>query len=236
MIAFGASDMTKAYLGGTEVSKMYLGDELVFGGSSPTPVLPYDAQVEYLHTDGNCWIYTDIYLYNHTIIAEFQQLSYINNNCLFGAIESSNGAKWVHLTYYSNKLYYGVGETQERNVSIPQGFNTNWHEYSIDTRGIFKIDGNTMVSISNVPRLFSSRKLVVFGRSTASAGAIQTNSLSGNTSCRKFQVVNNNNGEIIIDLIPVRVGQVGYMYDKISGTLFGNSGTGSFTYGNDVTT
>jgi len=37
-----------------------------------------------------------------------------------------------------------------------------------------------------------------------------------------------------MDLIPVRVGQVGYMYDKISNKLFGNSGTGSFILGPDL--
>lgn len=35
------------------------------------------------------------------------------------------------------------------------------------------------------------------------------------------------------DFIPVRKGQVGYMYDKVSGELFGNSGTGDFVLGND---
>lgn len=43
------------------------------------------------------------------------------------------------------------------------------------------------------------------------------------------------NGVITFDAIPVRVGQVGYMYDKVSQTLFGNAGTGSFTLGPDVT-
>lgn len=42
------------------------------------------------------------------------------------------------------------------------------------------------------------------------------------------------NGVITFDAIPVRVAQVGYMYDKISGNLFGNDGTGSFVLGNDV--
>lgn len=41
------------------------------------------------------------------------------------------------------------------------------------------------------------------------------------------------NGVISLDLIPVRVGNVGYMYDKVSGQLFGNSGTGSFILGPD---
>ena len=36
------------------------------------------------------------------------------------------------------------------------------------------------------------------------------------------------------DMIPVRVGTVGYMYDKVSGQLFGNSGTGAFLYGLDI--
>lgn len=42
-----------------------------------------------------------------------------------------------------------------------------------------------------------------------------------------------NGGALVRDFIPVRVGQVGYMYDKVSGELFGNSGSGSFTLGND---
>lgn len=42
MIAFGASDMTKAYVGSTEVSKAYLGDELVWGGESVPSVTTYN--------------------------------------------------------------------------------------------------------------------------------------------------------------------------------------------------
>ena len=37
-----------------------------------------------------------------------------------------------------------------------------------------------------------------------------------------------------MDLVPVRIGSTGYMYDKVSGNLFGNSGTGSFILGPDV--
>lgn len=44
------------------------------------------------------------------------------------------------------------------------------------------------------------------------------------------------NGDVLVrDFIPVRVGQVGYMFDMVSRQLFGNIGTGSFTIGNDVT-
>ena len=38
----------------------------------------------------------------------------------------------------------------------------------------------------------------------------------------------------VLDLIPVRKGNIGYMYDRVSGQLFGNQGTGAFIIGNDV--
>ena len=43
-------------------------------------------------------------------------------------------------------------------------------------------------------------------------------------------------GVSIFDFIPVRVGSIGYMYDRVSGQLFGNSGTGAFIIGPDKTT
>ena len=41
-------------------------------------------------------------------------------------------------------------------------------------------------------------------------------------------------GVEVIDFIPVRVGTVGYMYDRVSGQLFGNAGTGAFILGPDI--
>ena len=47
-----------------------------------------------------------------------------------------------------------------------------------------------------------------------------------------YQILKDN--VLVRDFIPVRNEGVGYLYDKVSGQLFGNAGTGSFTYGNDV--
>lgn len=41
-------------------------------------------------------------------------------------------------------------------------------------------------------------------------------------------------GHKVADFIPVRKGQVGYMYEKVSGQLFGNAGTGAFILGPDI--
>lgn len=42
-----------------------------------------------------------------------------------------------------------------------------------------------------------------------------------------------NNKIKLFDAIPVRIGTTGYLYDKVSGQLFGNAGTGAFTLGPD---
>ena len=39
---------------------------------------------------------------------------------------------------------------------------------------------------------------------------------------------------VIMNLVPVRVGSAGYLYDTVSGLLLGNSGTGQFNIGPDV--
>lgn len=43
-----------------------------------------------------------------------------------------------------------------------------------------------------------------------------------------------NSGTLVRDFIPVRVGQIGYMYDKVSGQLFKNIGSGNFILGPDI--
>ena len=41
-------------------------------------------------------------------------------------------------------------------------------------------------------------------------------------------------GERVLDLVPVRIDDVGYMYDRVSGRLFGNAGSGKFLLGPDI--
>lgn len=41
-------------------------------------------------------------------------------------------------------------------------------------------------------------------------------------------------GVLVRDFVPVRVGQTGYLFDRVSGQLFGNAGTGDFVLGPDT--
>ena len=67
---------------------------------------------------------------------------------------------------------------------------------------------------------------------------INTNSSTGFTQdtygymkIYAFKITNSNN-EVVMDLVPVRDGTTGYMYDKVSQSLMTNKGT--FLYGNDI--
>lgn len=56
----------------------------------------------------------------------------------------------------------------------------------------------------------------------------------GEKSTGRLFGVKIHDNSISADLIPVRVGTTGYMYDKISGQLLGNAGTGEFILGPDI--
>lgn len=57
---------------------------------------------------------------------------------------------------------------------------------------------------------------------------------TGAYPCRIYDLQFMIDDELCLDLIPVRIGLEGYMYDRVSGTILANSGTGSFIIGPDL--
>ena len=55
----------------------------------------------------------------------------------------------------------------------------------------------------------------------------------GDDKLKIYKCTIKENDVLIHDFIPVRVGNTGYMYDKVSRALFGNCGTGDFVLGPD---
>lgn len=225
MIAFGASDMTKAYVGSTEVSKAYLGDELVWGGSSPA--LPYDAEVEYLQSSGTQYInlpmsvakskYFEVDMYfrpiykNTQTIAVMSARPYAQFEATFYSYNSSTGK----ITYASrignvttSGAWNGIVGRENHFILSTEGKTNDKGTYTALSRPLtaaitgFKLFG----SYQN-----ASRYPIAFHKVKITAGTT-----------------------VLYDLVSVRKDGVGYMYDTISRELFGNGGTGSFTLGNDV--
>lgn len=224
MIAFGASDMTKAYIGSTEVSKAYLGDELVWGGESP--VLPYDSEVEYIQNTKSQCIITDYVPTgaNIKIQGKFTPISYTANYAPWFQAYTSESADAYRIIRGDNSnttVYYTCGSK----ASASGG-----HTINLNTTYVFEMTRNSL-TLNGTSRTFTpttgttnTGKLAIF--SPANKGSFTTGKLY------YFKVWNGNT--LIFDFIPVRVGTVGYLYDKVSGELFGNAGTGNFTLGADV--
>lgn len=223
MIALGNTDASKVYLGSEEISKIYLGSTQIWGGSSPTPVLPYDAEIEYLESDGSAYINTGIKgagnLQIKARLVNFFTTTYYgkwpfgarngSNNKMFGFYINGNNGNAV-FAYNSGATEYGVYSDYPSSCDVEIG------------NGVIKI-GNSSYNYT-AASFTSDYNLILFGLQN---GATTLPFVS------KIGPVYISNGTKTLDLIPVRVGQIGYMYDKVSGELFGNSGTGSFVLGND---
>lgn len=82
----------------------------------------------------------------------------------------------------------------------------------------FSVDGQVVMTATYTPDMEQDKTVVLFGRSVA----------------RLYNVELLRDGIKLRDYIPVRIGEVGYMYDKVSGELFSNAGSGSFILGPDI--
>lgn len=204
---------------------MYIGNQKyvpLINSNKVTPTIPdhYDAEIEYLQSTGTQWIDTGIGL-KGSMKAEYDfSFSPIpaNINVIFGSYEDNAQVPRFQF-YYQNGF---------KNV-------TNSTYCGTTGNGITE-SGNAIsgkiysaVTITKSPQV-SNRSIWIFARNNDIVNYLPSSNLF--IYCWKLYCNNN----LIMDLIPVRVGQVGYMYDKVSGRLFGNKGTGEFILGPDINT
>lgn len=197
------------------------------GGSPPTPV-PYDAEVEYLESDGTAYIDTGIKsdgnLYIKTYLVDF----FVNANggkWPFGGRTSSRGDmfgmyinnndKYVYFAYQTNSGYTRCNKC----TSYPQSCIVEIGN------GVIKI-GETLHTYSSAT-FTSTQNLTLFGLNNGGSQLVWPT---------KMGATYLTNGTQTLDLLAVRKNGIGYMYDKISGQLIGNSASsGAFTIGPDKT-
>ena len=176
----------------------------------------YDAEIEYLSSTGTQWINTDVKAGTYTYY--YKGNLYNNTNAMpFGAGYSIFGL-WAggvigmrYGTKYYNASQSGISylKSQTNEITITSSY--------IDVNGTRTDFGGTYsINTNNVIYLFSDIN----------------GTYPFKSKIQKFKIINGE--DIILDLIPVRIGSVGYMYDKVSDRLFGNAGTGSFVLGPDV--
>lgn len=198
---------------------MMINRRRVYGGSKK---LPYDAEIEYLESSGNQYIDTGVVLdatMTVRVLYDFIQYGFVfgaRNNAAVNAVDRhysgvANEIGDQYVIRYGNEILYRLN-------TIPHGTNG----VVISPAGVV-LNGKT-VSVVTYGNAFFSGHCFLF---TINHGGSPYLGAYAFNRIRRFSIDN------IIDLIPVRVGQVGYMYDKVSKQLFGNSGTGDFILGPD---
>ena len=213
-------------------------------GIRPVKDEKYDSKIEYLSGDGHQYIDTnivpdsstgikvtlnpDIYNYtgeNDTYIVGLRDGSNSNTRWCLGKAGDANWGKAGVYYGYGNYAYFGVSQL-DNDRYYPYGttftlsLNFLNSKYAVNgERDSISLPSTMPFTATNVIRIFGSSG--VDANYTKYAGKI-------------YSVQISQGNQIVMDLIPVRVGNVGYMFDKISGNLYGNDGTGSFTLGPDV--
>ena len=187
--------------------------------------VPYDAEVEYLEADGTQYIRTGLFT-NYSTPLELETEVLWHNNTR------------AQVMGFNNRVYAGQTTSQKMqgasSVSLPSEV---WHVQGAKWTPPATAGG------AGTYEYYLGGSLVASGTYTTTASlecgvfvVIGTNGSPSNSYCkariRRFKVLVD--GVAARDFHPVRVGTTGYLFDRISGTLFGNAGTGTFGYGPDI--
>jgi len=184
--------------------------------------LPYDAEIEYLESTNERnvrqWINTGFIVKSQYVVECRVLLKSVSESgmifCAGWDIDPSRYAlNKITFYYYGNKHSYLTPKFEYNTIyDIQFGNNTiKWNNNSFNIR----YTGDTFTSVEPLALLGT------FMGSYLTLGRYY------------FLKLKDENGQLILDLIPVRVGTTGYLYDKVSGQLFGNAGTGEFILGPD---
>lgn len=180
-------------------------------------------RLEYIESTSNQYINTGFKLSSTDVIeTRFKNTASGGAGALYGIFKSGESS-----TLYANGTYYCYNSSNAK-VNTGISVDTNWHESVQDfTNGVLTIDG---VDTTYTPYTFTNTSNApLFARIYNSAVGYY---FVGRIAYWKVYRY----GELYMDLVPCidPNNEVG-MYDTIGGTFYGNSGSGVFTAGPEVT-
>ena len=193
--------------------------------------LPYDAEVEYLECAGTSSVfpYIDTGIVGSmdvTVSVRIWKSTKATNECAMGSWDRGNTRCWP-LYFNSNKYYLGMGQLSHAFTEVTSEV---WHDIALTKSGntfTYTADGAVVGQSSSTLTFASTRTLYI--------GAMNDTGNPFYYFCGRFAFVKIYvAGTLVRDYIPVRKGNAGYLYDRVSGALFGNAGTGDFVLGQDV--
>lgn len=183
-------------------------------------------KVEYLESTGTQWIDTGV---NAAVITKYVTDSMMLGAGAEGADNPPNLFMGVHR---SNKFYGEVGYITNFPPPSSVDNDSRRHIFMLLNTGVASEDGFWLDKTRLVPR---GTAAVAYKEFYLFACVLRTGSQAGYfLRQRKYSAQIYQGKSLVRDLIPVRVGSTGYMFDRVSLKLFGNSGTGAFVVGPDL--
>lgn len=212
------------------------GDQFLklYGDRKMVRTLPYDAEVEYLENADGCYIDFEVNVAGGDFFEISGVATYLNSPGGRKTLFSSNVSKVVDASFYaytSNRIIYAsfIGGDSRKG---------GWGG-TLNTKSRFVIStlGTTNNGVFNpLVRTITSFQILRFF--SGYAGISEFGSSNCPFRCHELKIVRNE--KTLYDCVPVRftnsLGQTeGAMYDRVSGQLFRNAGTGAFIIGPDKT-
>ena len=201
----------------------------LYGDRKMMKPLPYDAEVEYLESTGTQWIDTGKVLSSTGFAYDADILFKRIDNCqVFGGRTVADNSMADSLSLFIVSVRWRF-----------DNFGSSRFGPAVDTDtrySVSLVDGKTTVNgvevETPVPTGHSSGATVYIfaGHRPQASGGVEFQSSIRLYSLKFYQY-----GLLAADYRPVRVGDIGYLYDRASGQLFGNAGTGAFIIGPDKT-
>lgn len=194
----------------------------------------FDSKIEYIENIAGSYIDTGIKgSGGQRIECVFMPITKTTGwNCVYGA-RTTAGSKHDGIYIYSNTTSNNVGyvayNTTATNNLAAAFASLNVKHTFIQDKGLFTLDGNTVKSHTNATFTCDKATIYIFdGNNNGTRG-----NYKGFFRLYSFKIYNAS-GVLVRYFVPVRVGSVGYLYDNVSKSLFGNVGTDAFVCGPDV--
>lgn len=188
--------------------------------------LPYDAEIEYLETDGNAYIDTGLTISYYRAIAGKYYTP--NADRMKWGRWTSNYFGYVLVKWTGGNSYLRVNDGQ---YIFKGSKSIEMHEFLFDIGNAYVVFDGVRIDFpapSQLPIQESNNKEILF-KYWESGGVVDDYDTKRIYYAKYWE-----SSVLMRDFIPVRIGTTGYMYDKVSKQLFGNAGTGEFILGPDV--
>jgi len=199
--------------------------------------------VEYIQSDGSQWINTGFTPSNNNVRIEVKY-QYVtlpeagSRTYVFGSKYSVNNTN-IRLQYAvgdAGNCFIGYGDTNK--TTTFDSYDTDTIHTIVCSNGVFSLDGTTSsdwdLSSATFTETTDEHPVYLFGHNASNGGSASYTSAIRLYSCRIWD-----NDELVHDFLPVAYGSSGStsgcLFDNVSGDVLENAGSGSFSFGDDVT-